>query len=158
MELKDIKELIKALDDSSIAKLELVQGDHVIMLEKERNEPTVLMAQGAHPTPTVASMPMATSEHLEEAPIQNVSEEKSMESVTAVLAPLVGVFYQAASPDSDPFVKVGQAVNKGDTICILEAMKVLNEIKAPVSGVVKQVYVNNGDVVEFDQLLMEIGD
>ena len=158
MELKDIKELIKSLDESSVAKLEFVQGEYAITLEKEKTEPVVMMPQPTHPVTPVISAPVEVNQPVLEASTEAAVTKEQVSSTTSVLAPLVGVFYQAASPESEPFVKVGQAVHAGDTICILEAMKVLNEIKAPASGVVKEIHVSNGDVVEFDQLLMEIGD
>jgi acetyl-CoA carboxylase biotin carboxyl carrier protein len=160
MEIKDIKELIKALDQSSISKLEFVQGDQVIMLEKEKKEapnmfvPAVspVSIQGAPVAPVGADGVVPSVDALS----QSVVEEKNIKSAVDVLAPLVGVFYSAASPDADPFVEVGQVVNEGDTLCILEAMKVLNEIKATKSGKVAAIHAANGDVVEFNQVLMEI--
>ena len=85
-------------------------------------------------------------------------EDAAPRSIKKVLAPLVGIYYQASSPEAEPFVTVGQMVQKGDTVCIIEAMKILNEIKAPVTGKIMSINVNNGDVVEFNQILMEIGE
>ena len=158
MEIKDIGELIKILDESTIAKLEFFQGDNMVTLEKEKNETPTMLTQTTTPMATMDSTLISEAQPLVDAPAQKVSEEKNKKPTTLVHAPLVGVFYQAASPDSASFVKVGQVVNKGDTVCIIEAMKVLNEIKASVSGVVEQIHVNDGDVVEFDQILMEISD
>ena len=159
MDIKEIKELIKVLDESSLAKLEFVQGDYAITLEKEKNEPVAMMAPVASLAEPVISTPVGEAVSLVNTQGLAVSEpEIETTSTTLVYAPLVGIFYQAASPEAEPFVKVGQVINEGDTICIVEAMKVLNEIKAPVSGVVKQIHVSNGEVVEFDQVLMEIGD
>jgi len=156
MEIKDIKELIEALDQSSVAKLEFVQGDHVIILEKEKKEVPVVVTQAA----VGAEVTTTSAEVLSQSVVssQSTEEEKNTNSAAQVLAPLVGVFYKASSPDAEPFVKVGQHVNEGDTVCILEAMKVLNEIKAPKAGTVVAIHVDNGDVVEFNQVLMEIGE
>jgi len=149
MEIKEIKELMEMLEKSSIAELEFSNDDYKIKLKKEKQESAFVVAQPAHPiTPQIASA---------EALIQSVVEEKEKKSTVDVLAPLVGVYYQGSSPEAEPFVKVGQAVNVGDTVCILAAMKVLNEIKAPASGTVVAIHVKNGDVVEFNQVLLEIG-
>lgn len=78
------------------------------------------------------------------------------EELRQVKAPIVGVFYAAPSPDATPFVKVGQQVQQGDTLCLIEAMKMMNELKAPVSGVVRRIFGQNGELVEFDQVLYEI--
>lgn len=158
--MKEIKELIEALDQSSIAKLKWVQGDYELKLEKEKQQVSaVAMPQVASPvTGSVVVANDDTRQPSVEVPLQHVAEEKKTTSTVDVLAPLVGVFYQASSPEADPFVKVGQHVDEGETVCILEAMKVLNEIKAPKSGTVVAIHVENGDVAEFNQVLMEIGD
>ena len=155
MEIKDIKELIDALDQSSVAKLEFVQGDHIITLEKELAQPVYQTVQ------PVVTEKISTNDSLQTAtenPVVVVEAEEKKSSGTELKAPLVGVFYVASSPEAQAFVEVGQHVEKGETVCILEAMKVLNEIKAPISGTVTAIYANNGDVVEFDQVLMEIGE
>ncbi|MCL2559501.1 MAG: acetyl-CoA carboxylase biotin carboxyl carrier protein [Turicibacter sp.] len=162
MEIKEIKALIEALDQSSVAKLKFVSGDVELKLEKEKKEvQTVVAASVASPVAAVAPAAPVASEGVAtstEQPVGEVVTQAVAKSTTDVTAPLVGVFYRAASPDAQPFVKVGQQVNEGDTVCILEAMKVLNEIKASKSGTVVAIHVENGDVVEFDQVLMEIGD
>ena len=155
MEIKDIKTLIDALDQSSVAKLEFVQGDNIITLEKEVSQPVYQMMQPAQPVPQAPVLPQSTPEIVTEAPSETVEEK---EGTIKVKAPLVGVFYAASSPEAQPFVTVGQQVKEGETVCILEAMKVLNEIKAPTSGTVTAIYGKNGDVVEFDQVLLEIGE
>ncbi|MCL1991128.1 MAG: acetyl-CoA carboxylase biotin carboxyl carrier protein [Defluviitaleaceae bacterium] len=162
MDMKDIQALIETLDHSSISKLEWVKGDQIITLEKEKKELPVVVAPTVSPVTGVISagdVPLAPVET--PVPVdasQNVVKAQALEATTQVLAPLVGVFYQASSPEAQPFVEVGQRISEGETLCILEAMKVLNEIKAPKSGVIVAIHVNNGDVVEFDQVLMEIGD
>jgi len=158
MEIKDIKTLIAALDQSTVAKLEFTQGEQAIKLEKETKEVVAPVYQSA--TPVVAEVPTQSvvSEVAVGGQVVEATEPVSSKSTTEVKAPLVGVFYVASSPEAEPFIKVGQSVNEGDTVCILEAMKVLNEIKAPKSGTVVAIHIENGDVAEFDQVLMEIGD
>lgn len=168
LKINEIKELIEALDQSSVANLKLTKDDFELKLEKPKPAKVEKIVEQVAMSPNRAdSQVAAKSQAAVEAEIsvtsvahspQPVVEAESNKSTTPVLAPLVGVFYQASSPDSDPFVKEGQTVNEGDTICILEAMKVLNEIKAPASGKVLQIHVKDGDVVEFDQALMEIGE
>lgn len=152
MEIKDIQTLIQTLDESSVAKLKWVQGDQVITLEKERADRPVILTSEAAPMP----VPAAAIQPSVQPAVLEAAQPKI--AGTFVKAPLVGVFYGASSPEADPFVKVGQRVQKGETVCILEAMKVLNEIKAPASGILQEILVENGQVVEFDQILMEIGD
>lgn len=89
---------------------------------------------------------------------KTVEEPKKVSDAFMVKSPLVGTFYQAASPKDKPFVVVGQTVKKGDPICIIEAMKIMNEIQAPVSGVIESIFVNNGDAVGFEQVLVSIAD
>ena len=154
MEIKDIKELIDALDKSSVAKLEFVQGDHIIILEKELAQPVYQTVQPVV-TEKISTTPLQTAI---ENPVVTVEAEEKKNKGTELKAPLVGVFYVASSPEAPAFVEIGQRVEKGETVCILEAMKVLNEIKAPISGTVTAIYASNGDVVEFDQVLMEISE
>jgi len=152
MELQAIKELIAAVDKSSITKFKFESDDFKLKLEKEQANVAHAVVQSVNP---VEADVLTT---VTEVPVQNVVKTEVAKSAIDVVAPLVGVFYEASGPGIEPFVKVGQSVNEGDTVCILEAMKVLNEIKAPATGVVTQIYVANGDVVEFGQVLMEIDD
>lgn len=147
MDLRQIKNLMKEFEDSKIHKLEITENDFTIKLEKEENKvfsnTPVITAQ----QPLVSSTPVVES-------AERVVEE--VNDNTPVSAPLVGTFYQAPSPDSDPFVRVGSKVSKGDTLFIIEAMKVMNEITAPVSGEVVKINVNDGTMVEFGQTVLEI--
>jgi len=151
MEIKDVLEVMDKFDQSSISEFVYEKGDFSLTLEKKLPKVSYRENEGDfyEERQTVApKIPVAT-------PVETVvpKEEETGESVKA---PIVGVFYAASAPEAAPFVKVGQTVAKGDTVCILEAMKVLNEIKAPTAGVISEIYVANGDVVEFDQQLMLI--
>jgi len=139
MEMKKVRELIKIFEKSEVHKIEVEQDGLRIKLEKETKQ--VVQA-----TSQVAQMPVVEEKVIEP------TEDNS----TKVKAPLVGTFYTAPSPDAEPFVSKGTTVKKGDVLCIIEAMKVMNEIQAPESGVVKEILVNNGDMVEFDQVIMKI--
>ena len=140
MNIDTIKEIMKTFSQSSIAKMELDTKDLKIRLEKEVQGEIVHVA----PTPVVSSV-------VEQQP-------KEQEAGTWVKAPLVGTYYSARSAGATPFVQIGQRVKKGDILCIIEAMKVMNEIASPVDGVVSEIVVTNEAMVEFDQELIRIGE
>ncbi|OUP77421.1 acetyl-CoA carboxylase, biotin carboxyl carrier protein [Anaeromassilibacillus sp. An172] len=152
--IDEIKEIINALDNSSVTEVELTCGNGEKIKLKKKSEVKVVAAEpievpaapmvipAAPAAPTAPAVPAA-----EAAPVAEGKEIKS---------PMVGVFYAAASPDSDPYVQVGQAVKKGDTLCIIEAMKLMNEINAEESGVITEICVKNGDLVQFGQPLFKI--
>jgi acetyl-CoA carboxylase biotin carboxyl carrier protein len=148
MDLRQVKNLMKEFEDSNIHKLEIVEDGFTIKLEKKNTEfiaaQPVLAQQAAYPV----------AEHASE--VKDVVEEVS--KYTLVKAPLVGTFYEAPNPDARPYVSVNQKVSKGDTIFLIEAMKVMNEIKAPVSGVVISINPKNASMVEYDQVVMEIDE
>jgi len=148
MQINEIKELIESLDKSSLTKLEVVNGDVKIKLEKKIVERLIPVEASLSPTPKNMDLNHAAEKEEVKKDLKN----------NEIKAPLVGVFYQAPSPNAKPYVTVGQSVEQGETVCIIEAMKVLNEIKAPISGIVKEIKIDDGDIVEFDQVLMEIGD
>lgn len=156
--IEEIKEIITALDNSSITEVELTCGNGEKIKLKKKSEvkvvaaepmeipaaPMVIPAAPAAPAaPAVTAAPAAPA-----APAETEGRE--------IKSPMVGVFYSAASPDSDPYVQVGQSVKKGDTLCIIEAMKLMNEINAEESGVITEICVKNGDLVQFGQPLFKI--
>ena len=146
MDLRQIKNLMKEFEDSKIHKLEIKDNDFSILLEKENNNMVVS-------TPSYA--PVGSYNEPLKAKEQ-VIEEVEVNDNLLVRSPLVGTFYQAPSPDSEPFVKVNQNVSKGDVLFIVEAMKVMNEITSPVNGTVVSINVKDTSMVEFDQIVMEI--
>jgi len=148
VDLRQIKNLMKEFEDSKIHKLEINDKDFGIKLEKEDNK----IFSASPSISQVAQMPLASQ--VAEAATDEVVEELC--KYTEICAPLVGTFYMSPSPDSEPFVSVGSRVNKGDVLFIVEAMKVMNEITAAVSGIVKSINVNDGIMVEFGQVVMEI--
>ena len=141
IDIATLKEYIKVLEDSSLQTLELSDGKDSIYLEKPS-----AAAPAAAP---VAAVPAVSAP----APVQ---EAAPVDSGKTINAPIVGVFYAAPSPDSEPYVSVGKRVSKGDTVCIIEAMKCMNEIQAEFDGEITEVLVNNGDLVEFDQPLFKV--
>ena len=146
MDLRQIKNLMKEFEDSKIHKLEITDKDFSVKLEKEDNKffsnPSLL------PTPSFDGN--VKSEEGTKVEIVEVNNNY------LVKAPLVGTFYQAPSPDSKHFVQIGQKVNKGDILFIVEAMKVMNEITSPVSGTINRINVKDTSLVEFGQTIMEI--
>ena len=147
MDLRQIKNIIKEFEDSSIDKLEISEKDFSIKLEKNNFQKTYTVS------PSIAEVVAATPQ-VAAAPA--VAKTEPEEVTVKVKAPLVGTFYQSPSPDANPFVKLNQTVNKGDVLFIVEAMKVMNEITAPVGGTVVKINVSDAAMVEYGQVVMEI--
>ena len=140
----DVKEFIEMLEGSSLSVLEIKNGDgSAIRLEKAISAAPAVVMQANAPASVNESAPVA-------APAAPVAEGKTINS------PIVGVFYAAPSPDSNPYVSVGQKISKGDTICIVEAMKCMNEIQSELDGEVTEVLVKDGDLVEYGQPLFRV--
>ena len=148
MDLRQIKNIIKEFEESKIDKLEISDKDFSIKLEKNKLQTTFSSS------PTISANGVATTVAAPTEMVEKVVEE--VNNNVLVKAPLVGTFYQAPSPDANPFVRVNQKVNKGDTLFIVEAMKVMNEISAPVSGTVVKINVSDATMVEYGQVVMEI--
>jgi len=148
MDLRKLKTLIDLVQQSDIAELEITEGEERVRISRFGSQQAApVMMQAA---PSLLAQPMAAAVNLDPAP----------EVVTVVIdplkSPMVGTFYRAATPGGKPFVEVGQAVKAGETLCIIEAMKLLNEIESDRDGVIKTILVENGQPVEFDQPLFEI--
>jgi acetyl-CoA carboxylase biotin carboxyl carrier protein len=151
MDLRKLKTLIELVESSGIAELEISEGE-----ERVRITRTAASAQQAYapaPQPVIAA---AVSAPQPAAPTAEPAKPAEAEG-HVVKSPMVGTFYRSASPGSKAFVDVGQSVNSGETLCIIEAMKLLNEIEADQSGVIKAILVENGQPVEFGQPLFVIG-
>ena len=139
IDINTLKEYIKVLEDSSLQTLEISDGTDSLYLEK----PSVQTA-----APAVVSAPAVSAAA---APVTVKAEDGK-----SINAPIVGVFYAAPSPESEPYVSVGKKVKKGDVVCIIEAMKCMNEIQAEADGEIAEVLVSDGELVEFDQPLFAI--
>jgi acetyl-CoA carboxylase biotin carboxyl carrier protein len=148
MDLRKLKKLIDLVQESGIAELEITEGEEKVKIVKggvvSVSAPPIMAMAAAAPVAPAAASAAA------EAP--DAGQEGHV-----VKAPMVGTFYRSSSPDAKPFVEVGQAVKEGDTICIIEAMKLMNEIEADASGVVKAILVENGQPVEYGQPLFILG-
>ena len=158
MEFDKVKELATLLENSSLTKLRLEEKGIVLELEAEPPQQLVSVATPAVAAPTAAAaVPPAPAPAAPASPSPDSDEVPyDMSKLTLVKAPMVGVFYAAPSPGADPFVRVGSKVKKGDTLCVMEAMKLMNEVVAEVDGEVVDVCVEDGDLVEFGGTLMKI--
>jgi acetyl-CoA carboxylase biotin carboxyl carrier protein len=145
MDLRKLKKLIDLVQESGIAELEITEGEEKVKIVKG-GAVTVASVQPV----AVAAAPVAAAAVPAAAA---ATEPEPGQEGHVVKAPMVGTFYRSPSPDAKPFVEVGQAVKEGDTICIVEAMKLMNEIEADASGVVKAILVENGQPVEYGQPL-----
>jgi acetyl-CoA carboxylase biotin carboxyl carrier protein len=146
MDLRKLKTLIDLVETSGIAELEIQEGEERVRITRApaQAQPMVIHAPAQLPAPAPASAAVA------EAPVTPVDEGHTVKS------PMVGTFYRAASPGAPAFVEVGDSVAQGDTLCIVEAMKLMNEIEADASGTIKAILVENGQPVEFGQPLFLI--
>ncbi len=149
MDIRKIKKLIELLEESSLTEIEIVEGEESVRLVRGG---AVQAAQALAAPQLIAAAPAPA---LAADPAQ-AEDEDQMPEGEAVLAPMVGTFYAASSPEAQPFVSMGQSVGVGDTLCIIEAMKMFNQIEADVSGTVVAVLVETGQPVEYDQPLFVI--
>ena len=150
MDVKKIESLAKLMQETGLTGLELVEGDMELRLERQQE--VVAVAPAAPVMPVAAPAPAAGAEA--QAAYQEQAAPRKEGAL--VLSPTVGVFYASPSPDARPFVEVGDQVKKGDTLCIIEAMKLMNEIPSEVDGTVAEICVGNGQVVEYNQPLFRI--
>lgn len=147
MDLRKLKTLIDLVSESNVSELEITEAEGKVRIVKSGGVPVMMQHQPAMTVmPVVASAPVATVEEVVAAPAAG----------HAVKSPMVGTFYRASSPGSSPFVEIGSVVKEGETICIIEAMKILNEIEADKSGTVTRILAENGQAVEYGQPLFII--
>jgi len=155
MDIRKVKKLIELLDESGIAEIEITEGEESVRIS--RYAANVAAPQPAAPI-AVAAAPVApaapAAPAVAAAPAAPVAEVE--DDGFGVTAPMVGTFYSQPSPGSPAFVQVGDRVNEGDTLCIVEAMKMMNQIDADVAGTIKSIRVQNGDPVEYGQILFVI--
>ncbi|QIZ78611.1 acetyl-CoA carboxylase biotin carboxyl carrier protein [Ferrimonas lipolytica] len=150
MDIRKIKKLIELVQESGIAELEITEGEESVRISAPTAVAAATYVAPAAATPVaaapVAAAPTATTE----------PAEAAAPTGHQVRSPMVGSFYRAATPGATPFVEVGDTVNVGDTLCIIEAMKMMNQIEADKAGVVKAILADNGDPIEFDEPLFII--
>jgi len=156
MDIRKIKKLIELLKETGISEIEIKEGEESLRLTRQLNpnhtaqtsEHFMTIPSVQHqvvPAPT--NTPVATTEP---------SHSSSVPSGHPVCSPMVGTFYSASSPESPPFAVIGQSVSVGDTLCIIEAMKMFNEVEADRTGVIKAIHFNNGDPIEYGDVLFTI--
>ncbi|MES9900347.1 MAG: acetyl-CoA carboxylase biotin carboxyl carrier protein [Sedimenticola sp.] len=141
MDIRKVKKLIELVEESDIAEIEIHEGEESVRIS--RNSPAVPVAYAA-PAPVAAAAP---------APAAAAPAEEAAEVISGhqIKSPMVGTYYAAATPGAKPFITEGQSVSAGDTLCIIEAMKILNQIESDKSGVVKKILVENGQPVEYNE-------
>ncbi len=146
MDINEIKELIEVFAKNGLTKLELSQGEFSIKLKKEVSEVKVIQSAESQSAPIVpVSQPVVADKESEED-----------ENLIFITSPIIGTFYRAPSPDSDPYVEVGSKVKKGDVLCIVEAMKIMNEIESEYDGVIVKIFPKNAEPVEYGQKLFAL--
>jgi acetyl-CoA carboxylase biotin carboxyl carrier protein len=146
MDIRKIKKLIELVEESGIAELEITEGEESVRIHRGASA----SAQQVFAAPAPVAAPVTAPAPVAEAPAAEVVSGHTVKS------PMVGTFYRASSPEAKAFAEVGTKVNVGDTLCIIEAMKMMNQIEADKAGVVKAILVENQDAVEFDQPLFII--
>lgn len=152
MDIRKVKKLIELLEESDIGEIEIHEGEESVRISRNSTQAPQMMA----PAPMMMPPPI-TSAAIAEAPAPGAaSGGEAQISGHTVNSPMVGTFYRAPSPGSAPFVEEGQSVKAGETLCIIEAMKLLNQIEADKTGTIKSILVENGQPVEFDQPLFVI--
>jgi len=150
MDIRKVKKLIELLDESGIAEIEITEGEESVRISRYSQHAPV--ATVAAPVVAAAPAPAAATA----APAAEAAPAPIEDDGYLVAAPMVGSFYSSSSPGAAPYVQVGDRVNEGDTLCIIEAMKMMNQIEADVSGVIKSIRVQNGEPVEYGQTLFVI--
>jgi acetyl-CoA carboxylase biotin carboxyl carrier protein len=153
MDIRKVKKLIELLQDSGISEIEVHEGEESVRITNHH-------MTSAHQT--VVQVPQAPvmipQANVDPAPMQNAPETPlpAVDEGHIIKSPMVGIFYSSSSPDTPGFVEIGQTVEKGDVLCIIEAMKIMNQIEADITGVVSKVYVENGEPIEYGQPLFAI--
>lgn len=153
MDIRKIKKLIELVEESGISELEISEGEESVRISRAAPAQAYPMMPQAYAMPAQPQPALATA--VASAPAETPAAQAAM-SGHVVRSPMVGTFYRTPSPDAKAFIEVGQKVNAGDTLCIVEAMKMMNQIEADKSGVVKAILVENGQPVEFDEPLVVI--
>ena len=144
MDLRKVKKLIELLEESGLSEIEITEGDDKVRITKGGKQiPQTNIVETANESET-----LTPNESIDEHP-----QPKNNAEFQEVKAPMIGTYYQSPEPNAEAFVKVGDPISDGDTLCIIEAMKMMNKIESDVSGTIERIMVQNGDPVEFDQVL-----
>ena len=144
MDIRKIKKLIDLIDKTGVSEIEIKEGDEIIRINSQKN--SILQGKTLYPADTT----------IEKTPVKPLANQKTDELEHIIKSPMVGTIYMSSAPDTDPFVQVGQTVEAGTTLCVIEAMKMYNEIEANKAGTIKARLVENGSPVEYGQPLFII--
>jgi acetyl-CoA carboxylase biotin carboxyl carrier protein len=147
MDIRKVKKLMELLEQSGMAEIEIKEGEESVRISRFGDAPPAMVSAPMMQAPITT--PVA-------APVAQTEETASVVNGHPINSPMVGTFYSAPSPSAKAFVSIGQHVNQGDTVCIIEAMKIMNQIEADQSGTVMEILVNDGEAVEFGQTLVVI--
>jgi len=145
LDIEYLEKLAKIINDNGLTEISLEDGEQAVTIRKDVPEVVTVSSPVSAPAVSVSADSM---------PVQDEKNEKAMGKGKAVTSPMVGTFYASSSPESEPFVEVGSEIKEGDVVCIIEAMKLMNEIKSEHAGKVTQICVKNGDPIEYGQVLM----
>ena len=151
IDMRKLKELVKLMVNNDLSEMDLRDTDEQVTIRRQGETIITQAPVAIAPAPVVAAA-TATAE----VPIATAPQEQPHEDGAVIVSPMVGTFYRSASPDSKPFVEKGQKINKGDTVCILEAMKMMNQVTAESSGTIVDILVDDGEPVEFGQPLFVV--
>jgi len=156
MDIRKVKKLIELLDESGIAEIEITEGEEAVRISRYPTGAAAAPAPAYAPPPPAAPAPQLSAAAAASAQSSEPATAPPEDDGFAITAPMVGTFYSSSSPGAAPYVQVGDRISEGDTLCIIEAMKMMNQIEADVSGVIKSVRVQNGEPVEYGQTLFVI--
>lgn len=158
MEYSDIKKIIELMKENELTAFELQEEDFRIAIKRGNGDSQIVLSSPP-PAPVMVPAPAADGSAGSASAASGVEgSEKKMEAepLPEIISPIVGTFYRSPSPEADPFVSVGQSVNDNTVVCIVEAMKVMNEIKAETCGIIREILVENGNPVEYGQPLFKV--
>ncbi|OFQ88443.1 acetyl-CoA carboxylase biotin carboxyl carrier protein [Staphylococcus sp. HMSC065A08] len=154
MNFKEIKELIEILDQSSLTEINIEDKGNIVNLKKETEIITPQVSQ--QPMQQIAPQQSAVSNQLDTQSSDDTSSSQENDNLKTINAPMVGTFYKSPSPEESPYVQIGDSVSNESTVCILEAMKLFNEIQAEVTGEITEILVEDGQMVEYGQPLFKV--
>ncbi len=146
MDIRKVKKLIQLLEESGLSEIEITEGEDTVRITRDVSKDSIQ-------TKVVTSHP--EQETPDNNQVKNVGQHNNND-LHKIIAPMIGTFYHSSEPNAEAFVKVGDEVNEGDTLCIIEAMKMMNQIESDVHGIIERILVQNGDPVEYDQVLFLI--
>ncbi|MFO8045844.1 MAG: acetyl-CoA carboxylase biotin carboxyl carrier protein [Halomonas sp.] len=152
MDIRKVKKLIELLEESNISEIEIQEGEESVRISRHPNGTSWQPAM-----PQGYAAPAQPAPQAPAAPVPAAADEGPGYQGQAVTSPMVGTFYRSPAPGGKPFIEIGSSVKKGDTVCIVEAMKMMNQIEADRDGVVEAILVDDGEPVEFDQPLLVLG-